>query len=105
MLINAACKRINAIESLVITKYWFKMTNAADAPILQLQLYRDLLAIQPFFPSAVEAVIKRLQCHLYFVSEEMTPLALASPRLSEEERAALVTVIVISMLPTPNSMH
>ena len=69
------------------------MTNAADAPILQLQLYRDLLSIQPFFPSAVEAVIKRLQCHLYFVCEEMTPLALASPRLKEEERAALAKVI------------
>ena len=69
------------------------MTNVADAPILQLQLYWDLLSIQPFFPSAVEAVIKRLQCHLYFVCEEMTPLALASPRLKEEEHAALAKVI------------
>ena len=73
-------------------QYWFLTTNAADAPILQLKLYRDLVALRCHYPKLVDAAIRRLQNHLYFVCEEMTPLALASPLLDDAERQALAQV-------------
>ena len=64
--------------------------------MLQLKLYRDLLALQRHFPGPVDAVITRLQNHLYFVCEEMTPLALASPLLDDKERVTLAKVKLYS---------
>ena len=92
--VKSACARINAVEALAIVKFWFSNTNMADAPVLLLQLYRDLLTLQPHYPSSVDAVINRLQTHLYFVSEEVTPMALASPLLDNAERTALAEVVI-----------
>ena len=87
-----AIHRINTIETLAITQYWFRATNAADTPVLQLKLYQDLLALRRHFPALVDAVISRLQTHLYFLCEEMTALALASDLLDDAQRSALAKV-------------
>ena len=73
-----ACTRINAIVALVLVKFWFVMTNAADASVHQLKLYQELLELRLFFSTLVEAVIKKLQMHLWFLTEEMVPLAVTS---------------------------
>ena len=98
ILLFLACRRINAVECLAIVQYWFTATNAADAPVLQLKLYRDLLALRRHYQGPVDAVLNRLQTHLYFVSEEMTPLALASPLLDDGERSALAKVLMAEVL-------
>ena len=92
LLLNEACARINVIIALCLAKYWFAMTNAADAPVHQIRLYQDLLALHPFFTASADACLKRLQCHLWFVSEEMTPLALTSSLLSNEARTDIPQV-------------
>ena len=87
-----ACVRINAIVALVLVKFWFVMTNAADASVHQLKLYQELLELRPFFSTLVEAVIKKLQTHLWFLTEEMVPLAVTSSLLNDEDRKNLAQV-------------
>ena len=84
-----ACTRINAIVALVLVKFWFVMTNAADASVHQLKLYQELLELRLFFSTLVEAVIKKLQMHLWFLTEEMVPLAVTSSLLNDEDRKNL----------------
>ena len=78
---------------MAVTQYWFRATNAADTPVLQLKLYKDLLVLQRRYPASVDAVITRLQKHLYFLCEEMTPLALASDLLDDAQRSSLAKVL------------
>ena len=80
------------IESLAIIQYWFRATNGADAPVLQLKLYKDLLALRRHYQASVDAVISRLANHLYFLTEELTPLALASPLLDDNQRLSIAKV-------------
>ena len=87
-----ACTRINAIVALVLVKFWFVMTNAADASVHQLKLYQELLELRLFFSTLVEAVIKKLQMHLWFLTEEMVPLAVTSSLLNDEDRKNLAQV-------------
>ena len=89
---SPACAQINLIESHAIIQYWFNATNAADAPVLQLKLYKDLLTLGRHYEGPVKAVLERLQNHLYFLCEEMTPLALASPLLDKDQRVSLAKV-------------
>ena len=84
--------RINLVVALVLTKFWFSNTNGADAPYHQLIMYKDLLALRPQSPKIVDAALTRLQSHLWYVSEEITPLALTSSFVSNEERVAMAEV-------------
>ena len=61
-----------------LVQYWFKAKNAANAPVLQLKLYHDLLALRHHFLGAVDAMLIHLQNQLYFVCEVMSLHALAS---------------------------
>ena len=87
-----ACTRINAIVALVLVKFWFVMTNAADASVHQLKLYQELLELRLFFSTLVEAVIKKLQTHLWFLTKEMVPLAVTSSLLKDEDWKNLAQV-------------
>ena len=80
------CERINILMALILVRYWFLMTNAANAAVLQLQLYHDLLEFQKNFPTLADTIISRLQNHLWYSSEEITLLAITSCLVGEEER-------------------
>ena len=89
----SACTRINFVDALALTKYWFSMTNGADAPAQQLQLFKDLTALRQYHPSLVDACLERFQAHLWFLTEEMTPLALTSDLVNDQDRAAIAKVL------------
>ena len=77
------------------------MNNAADAPVMQLQFYQDLLEFKKFYPALAEAVISRFQRHLWYVCEEVVPLALASNLLQPAEKADIAKAI-LREAKTPN---
>ena len=68
------------------------MTCGADAAIRQLSLYETLMILQPFSRKIVDACIFKLQNHLWYTCQEMTPLAIASTLISDEERTQLAWV-------------
>ena len=70
------------------------MTNAADAPLLQIQLYEDLYQLQNFFPTLAQTVIDRLGRHIWYASPEMTPFALTSDLTSVVQKKSLAKAIL-----------
>ena len=78
--------------SLAIVPFWFENIDGANAALHQLRLYQKLVNLRPHATVLVDAVVDRLQDHLWYVSEEITPLALASPLMSDEDRAELAEV-------------
>ena len=90
--LSLALARINLILVLAIVKFWFLNTNGADAAFHQLRLYKDLQSLRPHSPPLVDADEKRLQNHLWFLSEEITPLVLTSSLVTYTERARVAEV-------------
>ena len=78
--------------TLALVKFWFLNTNGADAPFHQLQLYKDLENLRPYAPRLVEAAVARLQNHLWYLSEEISVLALTSSLVHPEEKASMAQV-------------
>ena len=58
-------ERISLMFPLIFVRYWFLMTNGRDAAVYQLRLYEDLLEFKKFDPSLADAVITRMQHHLW----------------------------------------
>ena len=91
-MIFTALERISVVVSLTLVMFWFHMTCGADAAIRQLSLYKDLMILWPFSTKLVDACIAKLQNHLWYTCQEMTPLAIASTLISDEERTQLARV-------------
>ena len=70
------------------------MTNAADAPLLQIQLYEDLYQLQNFFPTLAQTVIDQLGRHIWYASPEMTPFALTSDLMPVVQKKSLAKAIL-----------
>ena len=80
---STALEWISVVVSLTQVKFWFIMTCGANAAIQQLLLDKDLMI--HFSPKFVDACIVRLQNHLWYICEEMTPLAIASTLICDSE--------------------
>ena len=79
-MIFTALERISLFVSLTLVNFWFLMT------------YKTLMILWPFSTKLVDACIFKLQNHLWYTCQEMTPLAIASTLISDEERTQLARV-------------
>ena len=80
--------------ALILVRYWFAASNAADAAFYQIDLFEDLLLYRRFEPDLADAVIKRLQCHLWMSSPEFVVFGLASSKLLDVEKERLAAAIL-----------
>ena len=77
------------------------MVHVEDAAVYQIRLLEDLHEFGKFFPNLAGAVSNRLQHHLWYCSEEITPLSLASSLVSTEEKA-MIAAAILEEAKTPN---
>ena len=70
------------------------MLRGQDAPKQQIGMYNDLVALRPYNPPLADAFIRRLQSHLWYVSEEITTLALTSDLLTSLEKEQVAARIL-----------
>ena len=75
--------------SMILVRHFFHAKNAADAVIHQLDLYNDLLIFRKFDQELADAIIKRLQRHLWYSCEEFVVFSIVSELISDDERAEL----------------
>ena len=91
-MIFTVLERISVVVFLTLVNFWFLMTCGADAAIWQHLLYKTLMILRPFSTNSVNACIFNFQNHLWYTCQEMTPLAIASTLISDEERTQLARV-------------
>ena len=87
-------KRVNRILSLILVRHFFQTATAADAAKNQLDIFEDLLIFRRFDRPLANAVIKRLQTHLWFTSPEYVVFSLASRHLPDAAKQDLAAAIL-----------
>jgi hypothetical protein len=78
----------------VIIKFWFSANQTANAPKNLLDVYKELVLWRRFDRPLANAVIDRLQRHLYLLSEETTPFSLAATNVSPQEKAEIAQALM-----------
>ena len=70
-------------------RQWLQSPSVPDAPLNDLTLYRDLLAVKPSSPmhQFAEPMLCKLDGQLWYLSEELVPLVLFSDKLTNAEKA------------------
>ena len=74
--------------------YWFSCTKLCDAPVLTLQLHRDLTAWASRDEQATKAAVRKLDLHLDYVNARNVTMALASSLLDSDSKAKLAATIL-----------
>ena len=63
--------------------------TAVDAPWNDIQLYKHILEYAEVTPRVAGSALKALKRHLWYITEEMVPLALFSKKVPSQEKEAL----------------
>ena len=74
-------------------------SSVADAPWNDLQLYQNLLRYEAVNAIISKSAIRALKLHLWYLTEEMVPLALFSSKVPPEQRRALADKL-LAIKPT-----
>lgn len=70
--------RMNTFLSLFYTSAWMKSSIGADAPINDLQLFKDMIAYRDIDREVADIVIDKMENHCWYLTEEVVPFALFS---------------------------
>ena len=87
-------ERVNRILSLILVRHFFSTSNAADAAFHQLDVYEDLLIFRQYDQPLADAVINRMQTHLWYASPEFVVFSIASRHVSDAEKQELGAAIL-----------
>ena len=74
--------------------WWLTCSIAVDAPWNDLNLYRKLLLYSDVNALISASAIKAMKRHLWYLTEEMVPLALFSDKVPAQEKQALTTKLL-----------
>lgn len=80
--------------ALILVRHWFEASNAADAPYNQIDVFEDLLLFRRIDQPLADAVIDRLQNHLWMPSGEFVVFACASSKVPDAEKEKLAAAIL-----------
>ena len=80
--------------SLFYVQYWFCLTNAVDAPQLDLNLLKLLEDAKTKLKDTdmiemITAAYSKLTNHLWYLSERLVPFSMFSHRVSDSEKCAM----------------
>lgn len=96
-------KRMNTFLSIFYTSAWLKASIGADAPINDLQLIQDMIAYLDVDHDVAEVVLRKLEKHSWYLTEEIVPFALFSKLPVMTSR--LKQDIALKLLATPVPDH
>ena len=83
----------------IYSRWWMTCNSAADAPWNDLQLYQNLLRYEAVNSLIFKSAIRAFKLHLWYLTEEMVPLALFSSKVPSEQRRALADKL-LAVRPT-----
>jgi hypothetical protein len=74
----------------IYVKAWISCPVTCDAPVNDLQLFKQLKQYAVVNKGVSEAALKKLENHLWYVGPELVPLSLFSDKISTEEKRLIV---------------
>lgn len=74
----------------VYVKAWISCPLASDAPVNDLQLYKNIKQYAEVNKAVSDAALKKIDHHLWYVGPELIPLALFSNKVSVEEKRLII---------------
>ena len=77
--------------TIIYSSWWMTCSSATDAPWNDLTLYKKLLAYDAVNATVSQSAIRALKRHLWYLTQEMIPLALFSEMVPKAERQALAS--------------
>lgn len=80
--------------TIIYSSWWITCSHTADAPWNDLDLYKRLLAYDSVNSSVSQSAIKALKRHLWYLTEEMIPLALFSGIVPNTEKQAIAVKLL-----------
>lgn len=81
--------------TLIYSTWWFSCNSAIDAPWNDLQLFHSLLKYEDVNTVISQSAVRAFKNHLWYLTEEMVPLALWSKKVPAEERKAIAASMLI----------
>ena len=78
----------------VYSPWWLTCSFAVDAPWNDVNLYKQLLLYSDVNSSISASAVKAMKHHLWYLTEELIPLALFSEKVSAAEKQALATKLL-----------
>jgi len=67
--------------TLLYSYWWMTCDSAEDAPWHDLEFFHNLLRYETVHPEVSRSAVRALQNHLWYLTEEMVPLALFSTKV------------------------
>ena len=80
--------------TIIYSSWWITCSHTADAPWNDLDLYKRLLAYDSVNSSVSQSAIKALKRHLWYLTEEMIPLALFSEIVPNTEKQSIAVKLL-----------
>ena len=74
-------------------------TLAADAPANDLQFMKDMIKFRRRDPEIAQAVLQKLENHIWHLTQEVVPFALFSSTLSNKEKQEIAAKLHASEKP------
>ena len=87
-------RRMVLFLALVYAPAWLACTVAADAPVLDLAMQKDLLSFKAIDSGVAEAALRVMSRHVWYVRPQAVPLAMCSERLGEDEKEAMARTLL-----------
>lgn len=81
---SSACMEFGLFVVLIYTKAWMTSPQSCDAPINDLTLIQSLLDYRTASDAVSSSGIRAIGRHLWYLGQELTPLALFSDKVSDE---------------------
>jgi hypothetical protein len=87
-------RRMCLFNALFYVKFWLSATSAADAPVNDLQFRNVLTHYRKVDPVVADAAVEALNRHLWYLTEEIAPLALFSNLVTEGEKKQIARELI-----------
>ena len=92
-------KRFTMFLLYVYVPWWFKCTSPTLAPYLDMQLIKTLFDFKQVDLVVAKSALKKLELHLWYLTEEMIPLALFDDEVPLEEKNDIAGAMLQCHIP------
>ena len=85
-----AIKRVCVFLVSIYVRHWFEAPRAVDAPINDLLLLKEIEAYELVDADVAKKAMDKVKGHLWYLSEDLAPLAMFSKKVSLEEKTQML---------------
>ena len=82
-------ERFTIFATLFYVEHWFAAPLAAEAPYMDLKLYKEMLQFQKYDSAIATAVVQKFMLHTWYLNQEYTAFSLFSKNISDKEKSSI----------------